>query len=651
MSERPSIVVGEGSRSSERPSIVITGLGAISSVGVGVSALRVAMVEGRDGLTPITRFPTAGFRTCMGGLVPGYEAPLAERASSSDALNAIEDLLVEYGLVAMREAIAEAGLDLRRNVGVVLGTCVGVGFRRFHSVVERLARTLGVRGPCAVATNACAASTLAMGLGRDWLVAGHVDAVIALGADVLLPEIFAGFHAVGVLSATKCAPFSGPVGTTLGEGAGAVVLERAHETHAAIITTLLGYGTSADAWHETAPDPNGAGIARALRGALMDAGLEVGAIDYVNAHGTGTEQNDIAEVRALKTVLGERADVIPISATKSIIGHAQGAAGVLETIATIVAMQAGGVPPTLNATQARPGAPCDPVFGTSLRPHVVRHALSTSAGFGGANTVVAIGAGAGGVMVARPVYIDGVGHVDGADRGALERELLADPRGLDPAALYLTVAARRALAAAGVKVNAANRDRAGLVMAMTRVSPSSLAAYGAAADERGLARISAQAFPRMVLNAPAGTAAKLLSLRGALATLTCGAGSGLLAVATAMHYLAFRDDVDVIVAAGVDEDNDGTDGADALVLRRDGRIRVESVIAGPDDLAALVGRMGRADVTLEASRADACDGVAGCARAIALLRRGEARRVLVTARGPCLSVAVALTMEGHDGND
>ena len=96
---------------------------------------------------------------------------------------------------------------------------------------------------------------------------------------------------------------------------------------------------------------------------------------------------------------------------------------------------------------------------------------------------------------------------------------------------------------------------------------------------------------------------------------------------------------------------DGTDGADALVLRRDGRIRVESGIAGPDDLAALVGRMGRADVTLEASRADACDGVAGCARAIALLRRGEARRVLVTARGPCLSVAVALTMEGHDGND
>ncbi len=642
----PHVIEG---RSSERPAIVVTGLGAISSVGVGVAALYEAMVEGRDGLAPITRFPTEGFRTRMGGLVPGYAASLDEGRTADEAVLAIEDLLVDYALIAMREAIAEAGLDLGRNVGVVLGTCVGVGFRRFHGVVERLARTLGVRGPCAVATNACAASTLAMGLGHDWLVAGHADAVIAVGADVLLPEIFAGFHAVGVLSATKCAPFSGPVGTTLGEGAGAVVLERAHETRARVITTLLGYGTSADAWHETAPDPNGAGIARALRAALSDAGLAADAIDYVNAHGTGTEQNDIAEVRALKVVLGERVDEIPISATKSIIGHAQGAAGVLETIATIAAMRAGGVPPTLNGTTPRPGAPRDPVFATRLRRHVVRHALSTSAGFGGANTVVAIGEAQGHERVVRPVYIGGAGSVRGADRAALERELMADPRGLDPAALYLTVAARRALGDAGVKVNATNRDRSGLVMAMTRVSPSSLAAYSAAAEERGLARISAQAFPRMVLNAPAGTAAKLLSLRGALATLTCGAGSGLLAVATAAHFLVHRDDVDVIVAAGVDEDNSGVDGAEALVLRREGRVRIACALAGPGALAAAVARLGAAELTIDASGHDACDGVAAVARAVALMGRGEAKRVAVTARGDCMSVAVVLTMESDHG--
>ena len=203
---------------------------------------------------------------------------------------------------------------------------------------------------------------------------GGADAVLAGGADVLSSSVFAGFHALGVLSAQKCAPFSLPFGTTLGEGAGFLVLESgeaARKRGAEVLARLSGFGLSGDGYHETSPDPEGGGVTRALRAALADSDLLPEDIGYINAHGTGTEANDPSEWRGIQRCLGAVTDV-PVSSTKGALGHTQGAAGVLESIVTILTMRRELVAPTLNFVGARRFAPADPVGGSSPRRAVYK---------------------------------------------------------------------------------------------------------------------------------------------------------------------------------------------------------------------------------------------------------------------------------------
>jgi 3-oxoacyl-[acyl-carrier-protein] synthase II len=364
-------------------------------------------------------------------------------------------------------------------------------------------------------STACASSTNALGLGKDLLDAGVADVVLAGGADTLTPEIFAGFHALGLLSAAPCAPFSHPPGTTLGEGAGFLVLERADEARARgalPLAALLGYGLSADAYHPTTPDPTGAGVARALRGALDDAGVTPEEIDYLNAHGTGTPANDPAEWRAVEIVFGDGAARLPVSSTKSMLGHAQGAAGVLEAITTLLCMRHGVIPPTLHFAGPRPRAPSDPVGEARPRPWKVRRAVCNNSAFGGANAAVVLGeaalAGVAPPRLRRPVTILGAGavgpHGDTLDDLAraiatgtrlhghapeVRVEALvptADPRGLDRGSRMLTEAAARALDGAGIALRGSARERAGLFVGAARVSAESVAEHRASVVKRAL---------------------------------------------------------------------------------------------------------------------------------------------------------------------
>ena len=308
--------------SRSRPEIVLTGLGTACAVGTGCPALWEALAAGRDGIRDIERFSAAPFRSRLAGLWPRWDRANAE------ACTALE-LATESAREAWMSARAPQAAVAPHRVGVVLGTCFGERYGGFSELARGVAVAIGAEGPCLTVPTACAASTTAIGVGRDLIDEGAADLVLAGGVDVITREVFAGFHALGALSGGKCTPFGASVGLTLGEGSGFVLLEgleRARHRGAEPLAHVLGYGISADAFHATAPDPTGGGVMRAIRAALLDAGTLPGEVDFVSAHGTGTEANDAAEWLAVRSTIG---DQVPISSSKSLLGHAQGAAGVL----------------------------------------------------------------------------------------------------------------------------------------------------------------------------------------------------------------------------------------------------------------------------------------------------------------------------------
>jgi 3-oxoacyl-[acyl-carrier-protein] synthase II len=260
----------------------ITGIGAVSALGRGVGRIWSAMAEGRDGIASIGRFDASGYGVTLAGMVPDRNAPEHARGDAK--------LCLDFAIDAAREAWQRAALDRvpRDRIALVFGSSLGDDDLAIYEIGEALGDALGVAGPRIAVSTACASSANAIGIALDLLRLDAADAVIAGGADVLAPLVAAGFHALGVLADGKCAPFSEPAGTTLGEGAGFVVVERGGATGA--LAGVLGYGLSADGFHDTGPDPSGAGIARAMRSALDHAGLAPDAVDYVNAHGTGTRK-------------------------------------------------------------------------------------------------------------------------------------------------------------------------------------------------------------------------------------------------------------------------------------------------------------------------------------------------------------------------
>jgi 3-oxoacyl-[acyl-carrier-protein] synthase II len=683
--------------------VAITGFGAVCAFGAGTNALWSAIATGRDGIRPIDRYSTEGFTTPLGAMVPGYSDRRGWR------------FCIEWAAEAAREALAEAGpahLPPER-IALIVGTNLASDKEYIHHLGEEIGDAIGVRGPRITLSTACTSATNAFGLGRDLLLAGIVDQVIAGGTDVLTPEIFAGFDALGLLSAQKCAPFSEPYGTTLGEGAGYLILEKesfARKRGAKYAAVLRGYGLSADAHHATAPDPTGSGVARGISAALRDAGMDPAEIDYINAHGTGTAANDPAEWRAIQSVFGARSAKIPVSSSKGHFGHAQGTAGALELITTLLCMRRGLIPPTLHYTKPRPRCPVDPVAQNVPRNANVRHIVSTNSAFSGANAAVVVSAvdpATSPVMAddTRPVRhgvkilgVSAIGahgfRIDDFDRAIAEGQRLgsrvtdcnivdfvptADPRGLEPSARFLVAAAASAVASAGIMLRGPLRERAGIFAGLLRVSPEANKAFDDSIEERGLPRLSTTAFTKMVLNASAGACAKLLQLKGPTSSLTTGEGAGLSALVYAAQFLSVRPDVDLLLAGAVDEwsaheeDAERSEGAACLVLGKSDPNSDDEIVltgwglAGPkqvdnaiEQACVMAGisadqatRMPRFDSIW--GKLDATGPLFSCIAAVrALLReekreekRGETRYILITDdRGDSVSSAVLLSAKG-----
>jgi 3-oxoacyl-[acyl-carrier-protein] synthase II len=610
---------------------VITGMGAVTAIGVGLDAYWRGIAAGRTGIRAGLRFSTEAYAVNLGAsldaaaLPPGLlDLDLDLDLDPDPEVDAAIDPLAAIALVAAREAVERSGIAAAGHhpdrLALVMGTSAG-GLHarsayeftdprdraRRHRLLDRsghhvqtgaVADALGVDGPRLTVSTACASSTHALAHARALLRSGLADAVLVGGVDLLMEETFAGFHAMGAISPAPCAPFSLPVGMSVGEGAGFVVLERlddADRRRREPLAVVLGAGSSSDGHHPTAPDPTGLGIARALRAALDDAGVTPAQIGYFNAHGTGTEANDLAEWRALQRVFGAGVDALPVSSTKSYLGHTLGAAGILEIIATVLALRRGLVPPTLGFTTSRGHGPVDLIAEAAPRPAQVRYALKSSSAFGGSNAAIVLAADARdapaitaatrptSVVILGASAIAAHGH-EGLD-AALRRGVplwksvdaagslvplppvaarvpdlpLArlvrgvDPRGMDTITRFLTASAALALADAGLVVRGPLRNRVGLFVGAGRLPWDSADAFWDSIRARGFSRLSAPAFSRIVMNAAAGAAARSLSILGPTSLFAGGPLGGLQALILAADHLAHRDDADALVAGAADE--------------------------------------------------------------------------------------------------
>ncbi|MEO8198152.1 MAG: beta-ketoacyl-[acyl-carrier-protein] synthase family protein [Thermoanaerobaculia bacterium] len=395
--------------------IAITGLGAVSGYGAGTAALWKGLASGTSAIGPFSRFEHARFRTQFASEA-GEPAATAGPARSS-----IAD---RFALAAAREALAQAGLPSQLDdlsCGIYFGSSTGgmfesesyfadlLGEPRRASRIGRLtaqqtcspgetvARAHGVRGPVQTVASACASATLAMGNALAALRAGDIDVAIAGGSDSLCRLTYAGFNSLRAVDPKACRPFRAErEGMSIGEGAAVLVLESAASASARgarVLGWLVGAGASCDAHHMTAPDPQGAGIARAVEAALADASLSADDIDFVNVHGTGTPHNDAAEANMLRAVFGERLSTLPLTSSKGAIGHYLGAAGAIEAVATMLCFLHGAVHPTPGEGAVDPAMNLDLVIGRPRPVPGARFALSTNLAFGGTNAAIILGSG------------------------------------------------------------------------------------------------------------------------------------------------------------------------------------------------------------------------------------------------------------------
>jgi 3-oxoacyl-[acyl-carrier-protein] synthase II len=392
----------------------ITGLGIVSPIGIGKAAFLDALLAGKCGLDRLTVLDADELRVGRGGEIDTGALPRGEI-----------DADLQRGLAIGWTALAEALNDARLSAGDLPETTslsVGIGAGEMRamersmappeddllydqadpiqtptSLTSKLAKRVGIHGRLYTFINACAASTQAIAVGADLIRDGKADIVIAGGVEILNRMVMSGFEALRAVSPTGIHPFDASRdGIQLGELAGFLVLESEERVAAQAVrpyARIAGSGASADAFHVVQPDKEGGGQALALRRALSDAGLRPENIDYVNAHGTGTEQNDPAELAALQLVLGERARDIPISSTKAMLGHALGASGAGEAVICALAIREGFLPPTIGFQTAIAGyEDFDFVANRARRGVQLRNVLSSSFAFGGNNVVLAIAA-------------------------------------------------------------------------------------------------------------------------------------------------------------------------------------------------------------------------------------------------------------------
>ena len=402
--------------------VVVTGVGLVSSLGIGTEENWNALCAGRSGIGSITRFDASQFSTRIAGEVKNFD-PLRYNAKKDVKKM---DVFIQYAIAAAEFAVRDAGLEVTPEIADRVGVFIASGIGGF-SAIEREHRVLlkdgprkispffipsviinlaagqvsirfGAKGPNSATVTACSASAHAVGDAFEIISRGAADVMIAGGSEAAITPLgVGGFAAMRALSKRNDEPTraSRPFdrdrdGFIIGEGAGVVILEeyeRAQARKAPLYAELVGYGMSGDAFHVTAPSENADGAVRAIRAALVRGECRPDQVDYVNAHGTSTPYNDRLETLAIKNVFGDHANQLAVSSTKSMTGHLLGAAGGLEAGITALAIRRQTLPPTINLDTPDPDCDLDYVPG-SARSATVRYALSNSFGFGGTNAVL-----------------------------------------------------------------------------------------------------------------------------------------------------------------------------------------------------------------------------------------------------------------------
>ncbi len=404
--------------------VAITGLGVISPIGIGKDRFWNALMEGRSGVDRISRFDASGFDSKIAAEVRDFDP--ADYMDKKETRR--NDRFVQFAYAASRMALDDSGFSITPQNGTQVGVLIGSGIggattweEQHRILIERgpdrvspffipmiiinmasgiISILLGAKGPNSAVVTACATGGNAIGDAARNIQRGEAIAMLAGGSEAAItPLSIAGFCSMKAVSTRNDEPqkASRPFdakrdGFIMGEGSGVVLLEEmdhARRREAHIYAELVGYGMSGDAYHITQPDPEADGAARSMRNALRDANMEPKQIDYINAHGTSTLYNDRTETLAVKRVFGEHAKTVPVSSTKSMTGHLLGAAGGVELIACVQAIEHGAIPPTINYEFPDPECDLDYVPNTARKMRVDA-AMSNAFGFGGHNAILIV---------------------------------------------------------------------------------------------------------------------------------------------------------------------------------------------------------------------------------------------------------------------
>ncbi len=399
--------------------VVVTGIGLVTPIGIGVENVWKNLISGKSGIGRITRFDPASLATQIAGEVKDFNP---EQFIEKKEIKKM-DTFIQYAIAAAKIAMEDSGIDMNaikpERVGVVVGAGLGglPGIEKYHRILieegpkrispffipmvianlaaGQISIIFGAKGPNSSTSTACAAGAHAIGDSAKYIQLGYADVMIAGGAEsTITPLAIAGFNSMKALSTRNDEPerASRPFdkdrdGFVMGEGAGIIILEElehARRRGARIYAEFAGYGLNGDAYHITAPDPEGEGGRRCMEMALEDAGIDPSEVDYINAHGTSTYYNDILETKAIKRLFGEHAKRIMVSSTKSMTGHLLGAAGGVEAAFTVMSIYHEVIPPTINLENPDPECDLD-YIPNQAREKRIRVAISNSFGFGGTN--------------------------------------------------------------------------------------------------------------------------------------------------------------------------------------------------------------------------------------------------------------------------
>ncbi|MEI7729699.1 MAG: beta-ketoacyl synthase N-terminal-like domain-containing protein [Verrucomicrobiota bacterium] len=603
-------------RQGARTQAVVTGVGILSPIGNDPETVTEALRTGRHGLTAVSKYDSRHFRTNLGGEIKNFNP--ADWLSPAE-FQEYDDPYLHYAIAAARLALRDAGLDwkeLRRDVGLVLGTCNG-GLcsaeaeyawkhgrssrafdermnlhAQFFGFGKAMANALKIGGETYVVTTACSSTTVALGLAQMLIQRGYYDTVLVGGADILCVANVSGFDALKATSSGRIAPFSQPCGLNIGEGACFWVvetLEKALLRHARCRGRIAGHATSADAYHPTTPDPRGLGVCRTLTNALSDSGYSLAEIGCINGHGSGTEANDKAESRGVAKFIDGQP--IPLVSTKSYFGHCMGVTGILEATSQLLAMNHDFIPPTLNFSEPRPGCALDYV-PNEARPKKYEAFISANYAFGGNNAAVVVTKWDAPlnppVRAAERVVITGLGTVTAAGLGIQKtlEQLRNNAVCLSPARGFPLNGARAKLIGHVPEFKAAEVDRRIDFASLNLISRFAVAAGRLALDHAGL-KITPQngddagvvmgvcngpsemghmdrvftsenfaadvtSFSNITSNSTAGWVSNTLYLKGVNASLASGPHAGLQSLAYAYDSLV-ENRAKVILAGAADE--------------------------------------------------------------------------------------------------